>query len=254
MYNAPLESSARERQLLARIGGACAMVGTFILIASLAPHGDLPTHVSVEAALRFIADHRSWYVIHLGTLVAPLVWVCAFSALAGSVTSGAARAIGRLLVPIATLGAVFSVFTFSIDGYVFKMVADTWATSSGEEQAQAALILTMLLKLLNGPFRIEIMIWYGLTFMLAGLVVCAEARYSTVVGAIGAVAGALGTLAGLASLAGWSITLGSIPLPLDRLVFLLTMPIEGAWMVVLGVLMWRRAGRARSATQTPALA
>jgi hypothetical protein len=31
--------------------------------------------------------------------------------------------------------------------------------------------------------------------------------------------------------------------PLDRLVFLLTLPVEGLWMLLLGAYMWRRAGR-----------
>jgi hypothetical protein len=137
------------------------VAGTLILIASLAFHGDLPTHVSVSAALRFIADHDYWLLMHVGTVVAPLVWLGAIAALAGTAVGGRARAVGRLLVPIGVVGATFSVFTFSIDGYVFKILADAWAVASGTEQRELLAMTTTLLKLLTGPFRIEIpgLVW-----------------------------------------------------------------------------------------------
>lgn len=239
------EALARERQMLARIGGVCAAGGTAVLIASLAPHGDLPTHVSLEAAAQFIAQHQTWYVIHLWTLVTPLIWLCAFAALAGMVTDGAARAVGRLLVPCAGIGAAFSILTYSVDGFVFKMVADSWAAASGAERAELLLILNMMLKLLNGPFRVEILVWYGLTFFLAGLVVSLDRRFPRWVGLIGTAAGAAGLASGMVSLAGIELAVGGIGLPLDRLVFLVAMPIEGIWMGMLGVLMWRRSHRIR---------
>jgi hypothetical protein len=132
------------------------------------------------------------------------------------------------------------VFTFSVDGYVFKILADAWAASSGAEQASLLPMTDTLLKLLNGPFRIEIMVWYGLTFMLAGMLVAFDGRYPTWFGAIGASAGGAELVAGMASLAGSALTVAGAGLPLDRLIFLLTMPLEGIWMLALGALMWRR--------------
>jgi hypothetical protein len=104
------------------------------------------------------------------------------SPLAGTAVGGRARAVGQLLVPIGVVGATFSVFTFSIDGYVFKILADAWAVASGPEQRELLAMTTTLLKLLNGPFRIEILVWYELTIMLAGIVVCLDARYPTWLG------------------------------------------------------------------------
>jgi Bacterial protein of unknown function (DUF899) len=219
------------------------VAGTLILIASLAFHGDLPTHVSVSAALRFIADHDYWLLMHVGTVVAPLVWLGAIAALAGTAVGGRARAVGRLLLPIGVVGATFSVFTFSIDGYVFKILADAWAVASGTEQRELLAMTTTLLKLLTGPFRIEILVWYGLTIMLAGIVVCLDPRYPTWLGLIGVGAGGGALVAGLASLAGSRPSVGGPGLPLDRLVFLLTLPVEGLWMLLLGAFMWRRVGR-----------
>jgi hypothetical protein len=241
-------SLSRGDRMLERTGGSCAVAGTLILIVSLAFHGDLPTHVSVSAALQFIAEHDAWLLTHLGAVVAPLVWLGAITALAETAVAERARAVGRLLVPIAVVGASFSVFTFSIDGYVFKILADAWARASGTEQRELLAITTTLLKLLNGPFRIEILVSYGLTFVLAGLVVCLDTRYPTWLGLIGVGAGGGALVAGMASLAGSPLSVGGAGLPLDRLVFLLTLPLEGIWMLLLGGQMWRRAGRARART------
>ena len=78
-------------RLLQRTGGGCALAGTLILIAALAFRGDLPTHVSVSAGLQFSAEHDCGLLMHLGTVIAPLVWVGAVAALAGTAAGGRAR-------------------------------------------------------------------------------------------------------------------------------------------------------------------
>ena len=70
--------------------------------------------------------------MHLGTVVAPPVWLGAIAAPRQEERSAASRR-----------------------GPSSELLAMT----------------TTLLKLLNRPFRIEILVWYGLTFVLAGLVV-----------------------------------------------------------------------------------
>jgi hypothetical protein len=71
------EPLARQQRVLRRIGAACAILGPLVLAASFAPHGDLPTNesrlVGEAAALRYIADHPSWLVIHLATIVAGIL-------------------------------------------------------------------------------------------------------------------------------------------------------------------------------------
>ena len=78
------DAFVRQQQVLLRIGAGCAIAAPMVLAASFAPHGDLPTDVSTEAALRFVADHSAWLVIHLLTIVAALIWLGAFTALAGT--------------------------------------------------------------------------------------------------------------------------------------------------------------------------
>lgn len=224
-----------EERILLRLGGACAIAGALIFAISFAGHGDLPTHVSHEAALQFIAERPAWLLMHLGTIIAGMLWVFAFAALAGTLSSGGARAVGHLLVPSAIIGGLFVVFDYALDGYAFKLLADAWAASSGEEQAALSQTFDTMLAIGSGTFRAELLLFYGVTMLLAGLAVTLDGRYPVWFGGIGAAAGAVAMLFGLAGFAG-------IEFRADVLVFVAVLPIEGLWLLALGVLMWRRAG------------
>jgi hypothetical protein len=242
--------AAREQRLLLRIGAVCAIAGPLVLIASFVPHGDLPTNESAlldeAASLEYVAAHPSWLLIHTGTIVAGLLWIGAFTALAGTLTPGAAAVVGRLLATSAAVGGVFVLLDYGVDGYAFKILADEWAAASGVEQAQLQLMAETAIWFLNGTFRSEIAVFYGLTVMLAGLAVALDERDPTWFGSIAAVAGAAVVVNGLTSFAG--LGLGNQ----DFLVFIVILPIESAWLLALGVSMWRRAGRTRPASgQTP---
>jgi hypothetical protein len=232
---------AREQQILARIGAVLAIVGPLALAASFIPHGDLPTNdatlVGEAEALRFIAQHPSWLVIHLGTIVAGLLWVGAFIAFAGTLSPGAAGAVGRLMVPSAIIGGTFLVFDYGVDGYALWALATEWAAASGPQKSQLLMMADTALAVLNGTFRSEIVVLYGLTVLLAGLGVALDGRYPVWFGTVGAVAGAAVLANGFLSYAGISLTRE------DMLVFVVVLPVESLWLLALGVLMWRRADR-----------
>jgi hypothetical protein len=240
------ETLAQQERLLLRIGAICAISGPLVLLASFATHGDLPTNesslIGEAAALHYVAAHPTWLIIHMATIVAGLLWVGAFTALAWTLAPGAAAAVGRLLVASATVGGVFVVFDYGLDGYALKILADQWATAPGPEQAQLQLMAETAMWFVNGTFRSEIAVFYGLTVLVAGLAVALDRRYPTWFGTIGAVTGAAVLLNGLLSFSG--IGLGNQ----DFLVFIVILPIESLWLLALGVLMWRRAGRVRAAS------
>jgi hypothetical protein len=133
---------------------------------------------------------------------------------------------------------LFVVFDYSVDGYAFKALADTWAVAPGPEQAELLRTLDVLLALGSGTFRAELLLFYGLTVFLAGLAVAFDGGYPVWFGAIGAAAGAFVVAAGLLALAGTALRI-------DALVFAVILPIEGVWMLALGTMLWRRARRMR---------
>jgi hypothetical protein len=237
-------SRAHERRVLWRIGGGCAFAAAALVFVSTAAHGDLPTdeqHILGEAAaLRYVADSGAWIPVHLATILAGMVWVGALAALAGTLSAGSARAVGRLLVPCAILGGAFVAFDYSVDGYALKVLADEWASATGAEQLALQRMAETGIWMLSGTFHHEILTFYGLTMLLAGLVVRLDGGYPRGLGTVGIVVGAAAGVQGAVEFAG--VTLPSIGgLGLDFLVFVLVIPTELIWLVVLGISMWRRA-------------
>ena len=233
----PVDALAVQQRVLLRIGAICAIVGPLVLFASFAPHGDLPTHVSTEAALRYITAHPVWLPLHLGNIVAALLAIGAFTALSGTLAPGAAGAIGRMLVPSAIVGGMFTIFDYSVDGYDLWVLAEEWAAAPGPEQAQLVQMTDTVITLLNGTFRSEILVFYGLTFLLVGLAVALDGRYPAWFGGIAVIAGGAVLINGFLSFVG-----ANLPRQ-DFLVFVVIVPIESLWLLILGVMMWRRASR-----------
>jgi hypothetical protein len=227
---------AREQVLLLRIGGVCAVAGALIFVLSLAGHGDLPTHVSHVAGLQFIVDQSNWLLMHLGTILAGLLWIFAVAALAGTFTADASRALARLMVPSAVVGGIFLIFNYAVDGYAFKILANEWATSSGAQRANLEQAFDTILVIASGTLRAELLLFYGVTMLLTALAVTLDGAYPRWFGSIGAVASGLATLVALSSFLGLSFRV-------DVLVFVVALPLEGLWLLVLGLLMWRRGGR-----------
>jgi hypothetical protein len=145
-----------------------------------------------------------------------------------------------LLVASATVGGMFVVFDYGIDGYAFKILADEWVVAPEPERTQLQLMAETAVWLLNGTFRSEIVVFYGLTVLVAGLAVALDGYYPTWFGAIAAIAGAAVLVNGLLSFAGTGLS------NQDFLVFVVILPLEALWLLALGVLMWHRAGRVRT--------
>jgi hypothetical protein len=237
-------STERERHLLLRIGAVLAIAGPILLILSGIPHGDLPTNepglVDEVTALRYVADHQTWLPIHMATVVAGLLWVGAFVALAGTLTPGAARVAGWFLLPSAVVGGVFAAFDYLVDGYALKVLADQWAAASGPEEEAMVRMADTGIWLLTGVAQGEVIVMFGLTFLLAGVAVVLDGRYPRLFGVIGAVAGGAVLLSGLARIAGLDLSPSE---GVDFLFFLVIVPVDTVWLLTLGVLMWRRANR-----------
>jgi hypothetical protein len=99
----------------------------------------------------------------------------------------------------------------------------------------------MAIAVLNGTFRAEILVFYGLTYLLAGAAVALDGRYPAWFGGVAAMAGGIVLLNGL-------LTFLDLSIPRqDFLVFVVIVPLESLWLLILGVLMWRQSRRVAAA-------
>src|SRR5262249_59465165 len=97
-------------------------------------------------------------------------------------------------------------------------------------------------ELLNGPLDIQIVVGYGLGFVPAGLVVRLDPRYPMWLGT-----DQRRDSEEAPSSRAWrpwpSCRSVGAGLSLDRLVLVLTLPMDSIWMLLLGTHMWRRFER-----------
>src|SRR5262249_3010198 len=225
---------ADRPRLLTRAAGACFASGTLLLAACLILHGDLPADVSIQAALSYIAAKPSWFALHLGMMVADLLWIGGFVALAATLRGGRAGPLSPWLLGSALVGGLFSLLGYALAGYAFGSLAGDWASATGDRKADLQLMAETGLRLVYGTARTEIVTFYGLTFLLGGLGIALDGRWLRWFGVVGALAGGVVVILG-------SAALGGAPLAPDKLVFVGIIPIEGVWLLVLGPLLWKSA-------------
>lgn len=228
------EQSARERRLL-RLGAVYAVLGTIVNIVISAAHGDLPESAT-QASLSFVATRDSWGVVHLGGIVGVFLWVGALVALASSIGRGAGSTFARLGTASAFVGAAIHAVFFSIDGFALKRTADAWQTASPTERVGWLQAGDLVLLLQDSQFVSAIAFLLGLPFVLFGLAVAFSRSYPVWLGWAGFTAGAGALFTGMTRFVG----LNFISDPVLFGVFGLGVSL---WMVIIGVLMWRRAGR-----------
>lgn len=229
-----------KRQIRAalRVGSVCAILGTVMYVAFGVLHGPLSGAGGAEIIFRHVLERPYWDLIHLGGMLAILLWLVAFVALARSFgasgeDSAFSSLVGRLAVVSLTVGAALTFLHFSIDGYVLTELADEWAAGSPAEREEAVRMGDFVHALLRQPlFVVELLFLFGLPFALVGLGIALDRGYPAWFGWAGFVVGAAMFVTGTT----WFVGLRVIP---ELVLFVVLLPLEWMWTLSLGVVMWR---------------
>lgn len=227
------EHVIHERQAL-KLGGVLAVLGGIGYASTLILHGDLPDQTT-QVALEHIANRPEWRVLKLALIVSVLLWVGAFVALASSLDHEMSWFLSRLAVVSISIGAVLPIVEYSVIGYEIKGFADAWQMATGEERENILVIAETLFGVSGGLFRSLIAWLYGLPFLLMGLAIASGRGYPRWLGGVAILAGSGALIAGTTMFVGLDL----IPFPVLYGGFVLPLNV---WLVVMGVLMWRRAG------------
>ncbi len=232
--NEQLTDEERQNALL-RIGSVCAIAGTIGYLALFLLHGDLPDQTA-ETALSWVAE-RPLPLLHLGIILCVLLWVAALIALASSLRDATSWALGSLGSASAVLGATLLAVHYRIDGPALKQVADAWASATGTEQEQLLDRGELVILMTGNGFPLYVALLLGLPFLLFGLAMISSSSYPSWLGWIGLIAGANAFIVGTTNF----IELKFLPIQL----FVASVFLLDLWMIITGVLMWRRAPSGR---------
>lgn len=236
-------SSTSSGRLLYRIGAVSAILGSLIALAGNALHprvssSDLGDPV---AFLRLVHESSMWTTAHAAIIVAALLFLGGQVAIYESLRAGRAAALARLALASALVGGATNLIVLAIDGIVMSEVAEAWATAPAAEKAAALQAGAAMYHLDFGLFSIlTALMFFGVPFILYGLSVVSSEPYPRWLGWVAVVGGSGAAAVGLVE-AYAGVTAAT---------FLILFPILAAmlsiWLLVMGVLLWRRANAATS--------
>jgi len=238
-----------REQMFLRIGAMCAILGAVVSVAAGAGFGNITNELGTEAVLRYVSSRPDWYwpTVQLGFIIGALLWVGALAALASSLTRGAGWALGRWGAASVIVGATIHVVDSSINGFGLTALAHAWAAAPVSDQASLLLAGRVLLWILGGTWASVLSFFHGVPFVLFGLAVVLDRSYPNWLGWFGFVGGLGSLICGVAMFLG----VGLVPVGL----FIVFAVVVSVWMVVMGVLMWRRAAatkdKAHGANRSP---
>jgi hypothetical protein len=227
------EVGARHDSFL-RFGGICAIVGAVLSVAAGIGFRNLTNLYPAQDVLEILAARSwiSWPLTHLGFIAGALLWVFALVALSWTLIEGRSWALGRLGAAAIIVGAALHVLYSAVNGYGFTTLAQSWNDPSTDAFA-VVVVGDALRRMLGGGWAATLLLFHGVPFVLYGLAVAYSPRYPSWLGWVGVVGGAGSVLTGVAHLFGKYLI--SLWLPV---VFAI---VVSAWMVAMGIMMWRHA-------------
>ncbi|MFQ5546347.1 MAG: DUF4386 family protein [Acidiferrobacterales bacterium] len=216
-----------------KLGAATAITGAVVLMVAtmLHPLGADPGD-PVAAFTEYAADEL-WVGSHLSQFLGVFLLFVALVALNDSLKGETFAWVAKLglLVGIAALGT--TAILQAVDGIALKNMVDNWA-SAAEAQRPETFQAALAVRQIEIGVASFVALLFGAAFVLFGTAIVASAYYPTWLGWLGIIGGA-GTVASgmLMAFTGFSTTAMNLAMPFNLILVV--------WMVVIGVLMWRRA-------------
>jgi hypothetical protein len=223
------------RRAILRAGAACGIAGAVLLVVANVAHPRPPTSDvgDDEEYLRLAAESSGWLAVHLLILLGLVLVLGGLLALAYSLFEAKPALLARAALAGALVGSAVNLVRGSLDA-AFGEVADDWAAASGDERETLLQVGTVLGDVEFTLFSVNIVFFYGLTFVLYGLAVAVSDTYAQPLGWVAVAAGAGAAGVGVSQLfTGPSVA--------TLFVFPAFAAVLSGWVVAMGVLVWRRA-------------
>jgi Domain of unknown function (DUF4386) len=234
--------SGRDNVWLLRMGSGAAVLGALFagvgnLLHPITPRDDPP------GVARVIAQSDLWTPIHLVIVVGIILLPAGLLAVRHSVAgNGLTDALTRVGMYAVTIGATVGVITLILDGVAAKQLADQWAAAPEPAKAPALGLVSANETVnfaLAGLFNLT---FAGVPFVLFGLAVAYAGTYPRWLGWVAFFAGIGSILAGLIQ------ALTGEPTVVSLILTIIGPTVITLWMLVIGVLLWRRSAPAAAST------
>ncbi len=234
-----------ESYWLMRIGSVAAMLGALLAGAGNLLHPTTPRDDEVGVA-RVIAESEHWTLVHVIIVLGIVLMLGGLLGVRHSITgSGFSDALTRLGMYAATIGTTVGLILVVLDGVAAKQLADQWFDAS-ELSQPIALGLVSANETINfalaGLFNLA---FAGITFVFFGLAVARSDSYPQWLGWVAVVAGVGSIGAGLVQ------AFTGKPTMVSLILTIIGPTVIAVWLLVMGVLLWRRSRDALSGLPHP---
>lgn len=224
-----------ERSLF-RIGSVSAIVGAILAIVVNLLHPRSATLENPEAFLRMIAGSGVWVGDHVGVVFAVLLITGGLVAVYRSITREPGAAWARLGFAGTLVSAAILCVLMATDGIAIKVLSKVWANAPDAEKAAAFHVAHALAQVNLAVFSVWIIVFFGVTIILYGLAVVTSDVYPKWLGWVALLAGLGSALIGLnQAYRGPSFLVSNV-------LFVIFSLIITIWVLVIGFLLWRKAG------------
>lgn len=208
-------------------GGGLLLVGTFLHPMHADPHDN------VAAFTEYAADHL-WVASHLTQLAGIALMVAALLVLTRELDEGRNGTWSMLGAAGAIAGLAIAAVLQAVDGVALKVMVDAWAAASGT-QKEIAFQAAFAVRQVEIGFASLFSLMMGLTVTVYGVALLPSRTYPKWMGWL-AIAAGVSTIVGgfVMAYTGFSGMAMAINMPASSILL--------AWMLTLGVMMWRRRG------------
>lgn len=223
-----------------RVGAACALVGSVLLLVGTALHPLGADPNEAAAAFTEYAADRLWITSHLTQLAGVVLMGTALLSLAQQLEAGHGAAWARIGLAGAIASITLAAALQAVDGIALKAAVDAWALAPAAQQ-DAAFHAAFAIRQVEIGLASLLGLFFGLTMTVYGAALLAARTYPQWLGGLALLGGAVTAVAGITmAYSGFSGLAMAINTPGSSLLLV--------WMLALGACMWRRGGA--SSTET----
>ncbi len=229
--SASIVSSPTDDRTLIRIGSVSAIIGAVLFMIANVLHPRSPDIESTQAQIETVAASDLWLSDHLVLLVSGLLLLGGLIALRKSITSQPGAAWAEFGYASALVSTGVWVVLVGLDGIASKVVHDAYAAAPG---AGTLAIAEMMEEIDIGLFSTFIIVFFGVTLLLYGLGVALSDDFPRWLGWVAVVLAIASLIIGFVqAYTGLSVLVTST-------LFAGFSSFLTLWLLIMGVLMWRR--------------
>ena len=229
--SASIVSGRTDDRTLIRIGAVSAVVGAVLTMVANILHPRSPNIEITQAQIETVAASDIWITDHLLLLVGVLLLLGGYIALRKSITGQPGAAWAEFGYAGALVSTSVLVVLTGLDGIASKVVHDAYAAAPS---AGTLAIAEMMEEIDIGLFSISIIVFFGVTLLLYGLGVALSDDFPRWLGWVAVV------LAIASLITGFVQAYTGLSVLVTNMLFAGLASFITLWVLIMGVLMWRR--------------